>query len=116
MRSPRSVSHAAGTQRGRPDRAAALRRYLAGTAIHLELVVRPSREDVPGAIQQSAIVEAGPVRNRHRSTWLLSLQGRKGFAESSAVGARCNRRTHLRAHRNAAADRVCGTYRLWWRM
>ena len=30
--------------------------------------------------------------------------------------ARCNRRTHLRAHRNAAADRVCGTYRLRWRM
>ena len=23
---------------------------------------------------------------------------------------------HLRAHRNAAADRVCGTYRLRWRM
>jgi len=109
-------SHAAGAQRGWPNRAAARRGHLAGTAIHLELVLRPSCEDVPDVIQQFAGVEASALRSRHRGACLLSLQGRERFAEGRAACARCNRRTHLRAHRNAAADRVCGTYRFRWSM
>ena len=50
------------------------------------------------AVQQSAGVEASNLRTRDRGARLFPLQDRERSSEGSAIGAWCNRRTHLRTN------------------